>query len=296
MNCFRLMTCVAACVALAGRADAQVLYASTSSGAAGELYTLNPANGNSILNIGPLNDSSGQNYPVTGLAFNPVDGMLYGSTGNNIGATSWARLVKINPATAQVTVVGLFNAGPVDPSGKPTTMSDLAFTSTGTLYGVASIGGPNLYTIDLVLGQATLVGGSGLTSTSGGGLAISPGGTFYGTPTATRFGTYDPTTGAYTNIGTPALPAGGAYAALAFNGPVLYGMDSGTGSPAPNHLVTIDPSTGTVTDLGLSNLTSLDAIAFGPAAVPEPGTLGLVGGAVVLGVLRAVRRRKAATV
>ena len=38
-------------------------------------------------------------------------------------------LVKINPVTAQVLVIGSFNAGPVNGSGTPATMSDLAFDS-----------------------------------------------------------------------------------------------------------------------------------------------------------------------
>src|SRR5205085_2103707 len=102
------------------------------------------------------------------------------------------------------------NAGPVSGGGTPATMSDLAFTPTGQLYGIGSIGGPNLYSINLSTGQATVVGSNGpLTSTSGGGLAVSPGGVYYGTPTSSRFGTYDPTTGAYTNIAGPSShPAG----------------------------------------------------------------------------------------
>ena len=137
-------------------------------------------------------------------------------------------LVKINPVTAQVLVIGSFNAGPVNTSGTPATMADIAFDSAGILYGIGSIGGPNLYTINTSTGQATLVGSTGLTSTSGGGLAISSAGVFYGTPTSTRYGTYNSTTGAYTNITAPSLPAGlGAYTALDFDGSVLYGLNTG---------------------------------------------------------------------
>jgi hypothetical protein len=150
-------------------------------------------------------------------------------------------------------------------------MADLAFDSAGILYGVGSIGGPTLYTINTSTGQATAVGSTGLTSTSGGGLAVSSAGVFYGTPTSSRYGTYDSVTGAYTNIANPAKPAGtGAYTALDFNGSVLYGLNTGPGSPPPTHLVTIAPTTGTVTDLGAS-LNSLDAIAFQP---PPPGITG----------------------
>jgi len=199
------------------------LYASTAAGSQGQLYLINPANGGLVQSIGMLNDASGLNYPVTGLAFNPISGVLYGSTGNNPAGTA-ATLITINPLTAQVTVVGAFNAGPVNSSGTPSTMADLAFDSSGNLFGVGSIGGPQLYSINILTGQATVIGGTGLTSTTGGGLAINPGGTFYGTPTASRFGTYDAVLGTYTDIANPTKPAGGGYGSLDFdeNG-VLFG-------------------------------------------------------------------------
>ena len=271
-----------------GHIQAATLYATTAAGAAGELYRINPANGGLVQSIGFLNDASSANYPVTGLAFHPVTGLLYGSTGNSV-AGSAAKLVLINPLTAQVTVIGDFNAGPVNSSGTPATMADIAFDLAGNLYGVGSIGGPQLYSINIATGKATVIGGTGLTSTSGGGLAISPSGVFFGTPTASRFGTYDPTLGTYANITNPTKPAGGAYGALDFDETgVLFGLNVGAGSPPPTHLVTIDQLTGAVTDLGLS-LNSLDAIAFQP--VPEPATLALIGvGALAL--ISNARRRK----
>src|SRR3954449_10862257 len=170
----------------ASQANAGTLYASTSAGGPGELYIINQTTGAMVQDIGPLNDVNNVNYPITGLAFSPVNGVLYGSTGN--AGTVDALLVTINPATGLVTPVGAFNAGPTNTGGTPATMADLAFDSAGNLYGVASIGGPNLYTINALTGQATLVGPNGVsTSTGGGGIAISSGGTFYGTPTSSRF-------------------------------------------------------------------------------------------------------------
>jgi hypothetical protein len=283
------IVCLFAVFGLVAPAHAQ-LYATTSAGGPGELYILNPANGGLVQDVGPTNDAGAQNYPITGLAFNPLTGVLYGSTGN-AGATD-ATLVTINPLTGLVTVVGAFNAGPVNSGGTPSTMADLAFDSTGALYGVASIGGPNLYSINTVTGQATLVGANGAaTSTTGGGLAISPTNVFYGTPTSTRFGTYNSGTGVYTNIANPTKPAGGAYAALAFdsNG-VLFGLNLGSGAPPPTHLVTIDPATGAVTDLGAS-VNSLDAIAF--RVVPEPATSGLI--VLGCGIFGAIVARRSKT-
>lgn len=249
-----------AILSCASVSNAATLYASTSAGGPGELYIINQATGAVVQDVGPLNDSLNVNYPITGLAFSPVTGVLYGSTGNS-GAVD-ARLVTINPATAQVTVIGQFNAGPVSSDGSPSTMADIAFDAAGNLYGVGSIGGPQIYQINTVTGKATVVGSTGLTSTSGGGLAISPGGVFYGAPTSNQFGTYNSITGTYTNIANPVKPAGtGAYAALDFDRNVLYGLNVGPGSSPPTHIVTIDPATGAVTDIGAS-VNALDAIAW----------------------------------
>src|SRR5262245_59057174 len=116
-----------ALLSFATRSDAGTLYAATAAGAAGQLYILNPANGTVIQNVGPLNDVNNVNYPITGLAFHPTTGVLYGSTGNNnpSGANTDARLVRVNPATGLVTDIGPFNAGPVNSSGNPTTMADI---------------------------------------------------------------------------------------------------------------------------------------------------------------------------
>jgi len=271
-------------LAAASQAHAGTLYAATSAGGPGELYIINQATGAVVQDVGPLNDALSTNYPITGLAFNPLTGLLYGSTGN-AGAVD-GHLVSINPATALVTDIGLFNAGPVNTGGSPATMADLAFDSAGNLYGVGSIGGPQLYSINLLTGQATVIGSTGLTSTSGGGLAISPGGVFNGTPTSTRFGTYNSGTGAYTNIAAPTRPVGGAYAALSYDGNTLYGLDLGPGPTLTTHLVTINPATGAVTDVAVS-VSALDAIAF---QVPEPATLVLMlAGAFVGLILRRTR-------
>jgi hypothetical protein len=97
-----------------------------------------------------LNDALSTNYPITGLAFSPATGVLYGSTGN--AGTVDGLLVTINPATALVSVVGPFNAGPVNSGGTAATMADLAFDSAGNLYGIGSIGGPQLYSINKLTG------------------------------------------------------------------------------------------------------------------------------------------------
>jgi hypothetical protein len=256
------LLCTLGLLTLAAQADASTLYGATSSGH-GELYVLNPATGSSLLDVGPLNDVSGLNYAVTGLAFSPTTGVLYGST----GGVSGTKLLTINPATGSVSVVGSFNAGSA-------TMTDLAFDQSGNLFGIASSGGANLYSINSGTGQATVIGASGVSFTEGGGLAISSGGVFYGAPIPGEYGTYNSTTGVYAHIAVPATPvgSGGSYAALAFDGSTLYGDNLKPGSSGASHLVTIDPTTGTVTDIGAS-VTHLDAIAF---QVPEPTSICLV--------------------
>jgi hypothetical protein len=273
-------------VVSAPHADAATLYGATASGSPGDLYKLDLATGASLDHVGPLNDAAGTNYPITGLAFHPVTRVLYGSTGNNPDTTA-GLFVRIDPATALVTVIGPFNAGPTNSSGTPATMADLAFDKSGNLYGVGSIGGPQLYSINVNTGQANVIGNSGLSSTSGGGLAISSAGTFYGTPTPSRYGTYDPGTGAYTDITNPTKPGGGgAYAALEFDPTtgVLYGLNSAPGSPPPTFLATIDPPTGNVTSVGQS-VDAIDAIAI----IPEPGTLALLFASALVTLLGARR-------
>ncbi|HEY3393608.1 MAG TPA: PEP-CTERM sorting domain-containing protein [Lacipirellulaceae bacterium] len=287
--CMLLSTVVA--LATCAHAYGATLYGATASGSPGRLYVLNSTNGSQVQDVGPLNDVTGLNYPITGLAFHPTTGVLYGSTGNNPVATA-GRFVAINPATAQVTAIGPFNAGPVNDSGTPATMTDLAFDSAGNLFGVASIGGPQLYSINIATGQATVIGNSGIASTTGGGLAISSSGVFYGTPTASRFGTYDTTTGVFTNIAAPNRPGNaGALAALDFDpSGVLYAMHSAPGSPPPTNLVTIDPATAMVTLLG-SSVIALDAIAFRPDVIPEPGSIVLLLGGALASIIARLRAR-----
>src|SRR5258708_2738067 len=95
LHTFYLLLCS---LAAASHVHAGTLYASTSAGGPGELYVINQSTGAIVQDVGPLNDALGANYPITGLAFSPVTGVLYGSTGN--AGTVDALLVKINPATA----------------------------------------------------------------------------------------------------------------------------------------------------------------------------------------------------
>jgi hypothetical protein len=267
-SCFAsacLLLCGLSISAVVSRTEA-ALYASTASGAAGELYIIDQTNSAVIQDIGPLNDASSVNYGMTGLAFQPGTGVLFGSTANKVSANA-AKLVTINPATGLVTVVGSYGVATGD------TMTDITFDPTsGVLYGVGSSGGAHLYSINTTTGAATIVGDSGFTFTNGGGVAVDSTGVVFGSPSPVNFGTYDKVTGAFTNIGNPASPNGRGYGGLAFDGSVLYGLNvvNKTGG-LPPHLVTIDTTTATVTDLGATAIESFDAIAFSPSATVLAG-------------------------
>jgi hypothetical protein len=269
-------------------AAAPTLFGATAGSGPGELYTLNPANGAVLTDVGPLVDLSGTHYGITGMVFDPASGALFGSSANSSATPANAHdmLVKINPLTGAVLPIGPLNVG----AGN--TMTDLAIDpATHVLYGIGSVGGPNLYTINTSTGQATLVGTTGIGFTTGGGVDVAPDGTIYGSPDGGRFGTYNKSTGAYTQIADPGPePLGGSsgYNAMSFNDTgVLYGVNSANSTTAP-HLVTFNLGSGAVTDLGASVL-RLDSIAF--QIVPEPASAALLAVAAA-GVLVGPRRRR----
>ena len=67
---------------------AAALFAATAGSGAGELYTLNPANGATLTDVGPLKDLGGINYGITGMAFDPASGVLLGSSANSNGTVA----------------------------------------------------------------------------------------------------------------------------------------------------------------------------------------------------------------
>jgi PEP-CTERM motif len=276
-----------------GRAD--IFYAASgSNGVNGNLYTLDSSTGTPTL-VAPLLDSSLNPYGMTGLAFQPGTGALYGSTANS-SPTSSAHLVLIDRSTGQVSDIGLFGVG--------ATMSDITFTSDGTLYGWHAAGNHSLYRINLATGAATLVGTSDVSSQFGGGaLAASLSGTIFATPdSATNppgtLRTVDRTTGLTTYVGTLSgapLMSGSSIIinSMDFSSSgVLYGINSNQ-FPANTHLVRIDTSTAAITDVGPSaNFLDGLAILRQPASViPEPSTLALAGVALASLALVRLRRR-----
>jgi hypothetical protein len=278
-----LIACSLALLLVPAKAvEAGILYGATGSGGVnGHLLILDQTTGATITDVGALVDGSGNPYGLTGLAFDPNTGLLYGSTSNQ-SPTARAHLVLIDPLTAQVTDIGTF-----DPSGG-STMSDITFDPvTGILYAWRAASGHGLYTVDKTTGLATLVGGQ-TGDFGGGGIAADATGTLFNTPdgvTGSPNGHLNTVSSADGSTLTSVLLSG--------NSPLIIGaMDFdengvlfGVRGQRTTFLVTINTATGAVTDLGPS-ADDLDAIAFQNAeAVPEPasimlltiGSLGLVG-------------------
>jgi hypothetical protein len=284
---------VTALIALAGllpplgQARADTFYAAGgSNGVAGSLFTLNPATGAATL-VAPLLDAGAGAYGLTGLAFDPGTGVLYGSTTNGSPSLS-AHLVTINTTTGLVTDIGAFGVGG--------TMSDLTFTPDGTLYGWRAANNHSLYTISPTTGAAALVATSDVSSRfGGGGLASDLSGVIYSTPDSISNppGTLrivSRTTGQTAVVGNLSgapLANGGRMGinAMDFDGSgLLFGLNTNQAIPALVHLVRINTSTGAITDVGASanNLDSLAVLRSQASAVPEPSSLLLLGVGLVL--------------
>ena len=250
----RLSLLISAFAALTAHgATAQVLYGADGEGGPSttNLYTLNPATGAIVSTIGPIG------FPVTGLAVHPVTGVMYGTTGDEIGTPS---LITINRSTGAGTLIG--------PTGCP--IPDISFRADGTLFGWSRCGNGDLATINLTTGAATVVGPSGIaTRTRGNGLAFSPGGVLFhsGSESNGPLRSINPVTGAATTVATLNGAAVAPINAMAFNAAgVLYG--SLRGSPAGS-LITINTTTGSITTLG-TTVAGLDAIVFATSAAPPP--------------------------
>src|SRR5437764_1057970 len=174
----RFSSTLALLVTLAIYARAQTIYVATgSNGIAGELDTYDVSSQMQLSSVPLTNAAGGGGIGLTGLAFDPLTGVLYGVTVNSIGTTTFdntvkASLVSINTSTGVCTVIGSV--------GDKVSIGDIEFSSNGTLYGWEGRSPTNmvgLVTINLSTGAVTNVGSPSQPNTTGGGLAISPTGT-----------------------------------------------------------------------------------------------------------------------
>jgi hypothetical protein len=230
---------------------------------------------------------------MTGLAFNPMTGILYGVTGLE-SPTSPRNLVTIDPATGAAAIVGAL-MDPTNP-GFSVGLSDISFRSDGTLFGLSPSA---LFTVNLATGAVTSIGSTG-SNNPGGALAFNSAGTLYTASSAAgNLSTLDPATGTRTTgpllTNSPHAGSLGAMNAFAFSGAnVLYGTDSdraqNNATTVAVNLVTIDTTTGVVTNIGALH-NDVDAIAFGPA-VPEPPIVMLLGAGAIVGAIWWRRNRR----
>jgi hypothetical protein len=233
----------------------QILYGADGAGGnpATNLYILDPATGAIVTTVGPIG------FAVTGLAFHPTTGVLYGTTGRASPASP-GFLITIDTSTGSGTLVGDLDASSDE------TAADITFGTDGTLYGWLEPGTDSLVTIDITTGAATVVGNSGL-STAGAALAGS------GNPLILA-GSEDSGPLHLIDTGTGAATAGPTMDGTTDNdisasdfhqSGTLVAVRLDTSGPRPAELITINTTTGAITVIG-ATVNALDAIAFGLAA------------------------------
>ena len=243
------------------------------------LYKVNPATGAKTETIGDIG------FAVTGLAFDPTTGDLYGVTASG-DASGVGFLIKIDVQTGQGTAIG-----PVF-SDCDSPVQDITFTTTGQLFGWTKncAGDDRLVQINKATGKGTALGASGLASSDGNGLSADPDdNTLWLTPddAAGDYGTVNATTGVYTSQGTLTGATGDAtdnVNALAWtcDGETLFG------SVRDGFLISINTATDTVTVLGHGD-PQQDALAWDCAPPPpvvmckgQPATITGTSGSDVL--------------
>jgi DNA-binding beta-propeller fold protein YncE len=252
-RCFRsarplaVIVLLSLALASAAAANPRELYAVTGAqNTPSTLYVLDATNGSVRRTIGPVGFSH-----VTGLAFHPVTGELYG-----IISAAGGSLIKINPLTGAGVIVG--------PHGFPAGTPDLSFAPSGLLYTwTESVSGDFLAKVNVATGAGTIVGNCGV-STSHTGLAIDRDGTAF-MKNALNVYTVNRVTGACTLLS----PVSGAsldnMLAIDDRGTMFSAARTATGAD----LYTLDPLTGVATKIGSNALTELSALAFEPPPLEE---------------------------
>ena len=227
------------------------LYAARGGNANSDLYILDPDDA-SETSVG----STGRAF--TGLAFDPTDGTLYGSTSNN-SPLNPSSLVTVNPTNGATTLVGGFGIG--------SALADIAFDSNGTLYGYSGTS-HKLYTVNLATGAATQVSAT-LYGSYGYAMDFDASDSLFvmafgdDLSPASEIAIVDQTDAshsAFSHIsGSPPYGNGAALSAGTFvSDRVFYAIDNDFG--ASTHLVSIVIGSGEVTDIG-SVTAGMDALA-----------------------------------
>jgi len=269
MNGRTILSIVAAALltwAFTARGQVHTLYAaSVRSGGtnadvpiAGNLYTVNLASGAAVL-IGAIRLPGSKAIGVTGMAFHPNTGVLYGITSEQ-SPNSPHSLVTIDPASGAATLVG--DLGSIG--------SDLAFDPKGTLY-VWMQSSSQLGVVDVSSAAVSPVGKPGGPGPPAG-IAIDPAGMVFVTAKGAS-GTLD-----NVDLATGALQVGPPLTGAPFSTQInsmsfspsglLLAVNSNGGSPANTRLVAINTATGAVAMIGALP-DDTDALAFTSSNIPN---------------------------
>jgi hypothetical protein len=270
-------------------ANGGVLYAADGAlSAAGNLYRVDPATALTTT-VGALVDASGGAYAISGMAWDPSNNWLWGTT--SAASPSLPNgFVRINPATAAVTPIGALGLTP------PNFGADLDLRQ-GVLYGWAESSLSSLMTINTGTGAATVVGPNGQNiNTTGSGLASNASGTMFSTPDLATGNVWQVNTGTGQLFGATPLSGGslaGRIAALEFVASTLYGAElvgDGVSGISSNKLIIVNPVNGAITSVGqFRDATTLEfRRGIDALAIPAPGAASLLG----VAMLAATRRRR----
>ncbi len=167
-------------------------------------------------------------------------------------STGSAGLATVDVATGATSFIG----------GTGTTLTDIAFSPTGALYGISFT---SLYSVNSSTGAATLVGSLGAVSGTANALVFGADGTLY--MAGSSLYSVNTLTGAASAIGAIGFASGGD---LAFIGGDLYMASSG------NQLIDVDISTGAGTLIGNLGVGSM----FGLATPDNVNLYGVAGQSV----------------
>ncbi len=247
---------------------------------------------NQIYQIDPITGSISNSFQVTlagftvqrslAMAAQPGTGTLFALIQTNADTTQNRRLVTIDPSTGIATNIGQTNNA----------FATLAFRANGVLYGVTGDGAntdpETLFTISVTNAATTLQFALG-NGADGESIVFHSNGLMYhssGNGTALF-----ESVNVDTQVVTPIGQAGSEMFSMGFDpvSGVLFGSD------ISSNLFTIDIATGARTSIGnINGPNDNRGLAF-VAAVPEPGTVALVGVSLLgLGLVRISRRRKKA--
>lgn len=245
---------------------AATLYAAKAGSATtSDLYTVDPVTA-ALTSVGAIG------FAVTGMAFDPTDGTLYGVTSNNSSAHPNS-IITIDPVTGAGTFVAALSIHNVP---------DISFRSDGQMFGWTEVN-TQAVSIDKATGVVTLLGSTFTFGSFGDGNSFDSGDTWYAcilggpwVPFAGSFPdwswltTIDPSTGAVSGVakmtGGPFPSDNAAISAASFDftdDSVLWAVVNDFGI-YEIHLVTIDKATGALTDIGIMETGQpvIDALAW----------------------------------